>query len=257
MLLHVAVTPALAIAPESSVCIVVDVLRATTSITVMIAGGCQDIVLCETVDAATEIGRRESRLLCGERGGLRPEHFDYGNSPSQLAAIGAAGRAVAFATSNGTRALQLAGRSPLVLAGCLRNASAVAGFALSEAVARGLSLQVVCSGRDYGRAFALDDVYCAGCITDRVLAAADPSAAPVLTDGAAAARMLYRGSLSGGTSPRDALLAALRETESGRGLARLGLGSDVDYCAQVDASDVVPVAVARSGRVTVERASLP
>ena len=125
MTVRAALLPGLVVSAEASVVVVVDVLRATTTLVSLLDAGCTDIVVAETIEEATAIGRKEGRLLVGEEGGLPPRHFDFGNSPRQFAGADMAGARVAFATTNGARALQLARRGPLVLAGCVRNATEI------------------------------------------------------------------------------------------------------------------------------------
>ncbi len=91
-----------------SVAVVVDVLRATTTMSHALANGARDVWPCLEVDDALAIAAAlpsETRLLGGERGGARIDGFDFGNSPGDYTPERVAGRTVVFTTTNGTRAL--------------------------------------------------------------------------------------------------------------------------------------------------------
>src|SRR5512142_3179455 len=120
MILHVAYLPREVLEPEKRVCVVVDVLRATSTLVTMLESGCRDVLLEPGVPEA-RASASPDRLLIGEEGGIKPSDFAHGNSPVELADLDLRGRSVIFATTNGTRALGLALRSPLVLAGSLLN----------------------------------------------------------------------------------------------------------------------------------------
>ncbi len=228
MEIHVAFLPGEAGALRGRAAVVIDVIRATTSVLAMLEGGCAEVLIAPTVEAARRY--RDSHpdvLLAGEQGGRAPPGFDFGNSPVAFAQAALTGRRVVFATTNGTRAIHAAGEARSVLMGCLRNRTAAARAALAAAeTGRGLSL--VCSGRE-GR-FSLDDAYTAGAIVDALIESGG-SAALELTDAALAARRLYRDADSE---------ALFRETRAGRHVIEIGLGDDLLYCAKIDQSTMVP-----------------
>ena len=257
MILRVAITPAEVLAPESSVCVVVDVLRATSTLATMLAAGCRDVVLEPTVERARAWAER-GRLLGGESGGVRPEGFDFGNSPAEYAARDLGGASIAFATTNGTKALMLAARSPVVLAGCLLNGPSVARRARREAAERGIDVQVVCAGRQEGTAVALDDAFCAGYLVSLLAETGEVGSREGLrlADSAVVALRLYERYRLGRESVEEAALAAFADSTSSRVLGRHGLGADVRYCARADTLDVVPRALVDGEIIRVERADL-
>lgn len=211
--------------------IVVDLLRASTQMTVFFDAGGAELVLAAEVEEAFSI--REALgpgwKLMGERGGLAVPGFDFGNSPLELIAKGAPERAV-ITTSNGTRAmLRAAEDCEKVLAGCARNAEAVAW----DAVCSGTEIGVVAAGVDGG--FSMEDTVCAGMLVERMLALAPENGASgmELTDGAIAAMALWHHFNSD-------LAAVCMESEHGRILRGLGFTEDVLFCSETDASAVVP-----------------
>jgi len=246
MKLDVAFLPRLLPDPEASVCVVIDVLRASTSVVTLLAGGAQEIAVAESPAAARRIARREPGryLLCGEVDGLTPRGFDYGNSPSEFAALDVTGRRFILSTTNGTRALQRLATSPLVLVGALVNAAAAVRTLLAEAEARRLNAALVCAGLSRGKRLSLEDAVAAGALVDRALN--DASAASLeLTDDAEIAHRTY-------VSYHGDALAAFRRSEHGRALIALGFAHDLEFCAQADRFDAVPrLRREPSGRLTL------
>ena len=232
MKLDVAFLPHLLSSPETSVCVVIDALRASTSVVTLLAGGAREIVVAESPSAARRIARREPgrHLLAGEENGLTPRGFDCGNSPSEFASMDVTGRRIILSTTNGTRALQRMAASPLVLVGALVNAAAVVRTLLAEAGARRLDAALVCAGLSQGKRLALEDVVAAGALADRAL---EEDASLEMTDGAIIAHRVYR-------AYRGDAAAAFRRSEHGRHLIALGFAHDLDFCARVDRFDVVP-----------------
>jgi 2-phosphosulfolactate phosphatase len=232
MKLDVAFLPRLLSHPEASACVMIDVLRASTSAVTLLAGGAREIAVAESPSAARHMARQEPGryVLCGEVDGLTPPGFDYGNSPSEFAALDVKGWRIILSTTNGTRALQRLAASPLVLVGAPVNASAVTRTLLAEAGARRLDAALVCAGLSQGRRLSLEDVIAAGALADRAL---EEDAGLDLTDGALIAHRLYRAC-------RGDALAAFRRSEHGRSLIALGFAHDLEFCAQADRFDAVP-----------------
>jgi 2-phosphosulfolactate phosphatase len=229
----VAFTPCEAVSWHAKVCIVIDELRASSTIVTLLDRGCAAVIPMAGVDEARQEARNHGYVLAGEDGGLRPAGYDYGNSPTELAGAELAGRIVVLRTQNGARvAGQLAG-APALLIGCLLNATACSAAALARSAGTGAAVGIVCAG--LADAFALDDALAAGALVDRLCMAADNGRVG-LTDAALAARSLWKGY----RNPAD----GLRISASGRVLKRIGQGQDIDVCARVDASWAVPVLVA-------------
>jgi 2-phosphosulfolactate phosphatase len=204
--------------------IVVDVLRATSTIVQALDSGYERVFCCSELDEARSLrDALGDAVLAGERGARPIEGFDLGNSPREF--VEPRARAVVLTTTNGTRAVAAAAAagSESVLIGSLLNADAVA----EAAQAAGVDSTIVCAGVD--GAFALDDAYCAGRIAEAIGAAR--------TDAAEAAVILARSF----ARPEDALRAAQNPRQE-------GLGDDeIAWCARVDVTAVVPRLVALRG----------
>jgi 2-phosphosulfolactate phosphatase len=224
MRVHVAFTPGEQ--TPAPVGIVVDVLRATSTICQALACGYQRILCCAEIEEARELAQSEGPAkLAGERRLQHIEGFDFGNSPSELAGEPAADTLV-LTTTNGTRLLvSAAERFERVYVGSLLNLEAVAAAAAES----GEDVAVLCAGV-LGE-LALDDAYCAG----RIAEALGGEAA----DSALAATLLARSF----PSPLDGLGAS----RSAANLRRHGLEADVERCARENDLAVVPRYVRRVG----------
>jgi len=234
MKLDVAFLPSLFRRPEQYVCVVVDVLRASSSLVVLLERGVDEVLPARSIGEARRLAReRPHYLLCGERGGLPPRGFHYGNSPAEFAGLDLTGRRAILCTSNGTRALARVAAAPLVLVGALLNATAVGRAAVEAAAARELGVAIVCSGDDGGTAFSLEDALAAGAIVDAILGLGREAPRLELSDGALAALTIYR-------AHQGQEQAALRASCHARDLEALGLGEDLSFCAQRDAFAAVP-----------------
>jgi 2-phosphosulfolactate phosphatase len=230
--IEVAFTPTLLAEPEGKVCLVVDMLRLTSSVVTMFARGLSEALVAGTIEEARRLaGARRGYLLCGEEHGKPPEGFDHGNSPSEFDALDLAGRRAVLATTNGTPALEQAAASPVVLMASMLNASAAVAAALREATAGGRDIAIVCAGSGRGRFFSLEDAFCAGALVDAL--ASREGAAVSLWSSAAAARRLYR-------SYRGSASAMYDEADHAKSIAAIGFGADLAFCAQRDAFDIVP-----------------
>jgi 2-phosphosulfolactate phosphatase len=215
-----------------SVCIVVDVLRASSSLVTLIARGARPVMAARTVEEARTLrGRLPGYLLCGEVGGLPPSGFDYGNSPHEFSRLPLEGRGAILATSNGTRLLAQLQEAPAVLVGCLLNRTVVAKAAIEIARERSLDIAVVCSAAYGGTTFVLEDALGAGAIVEAALSVEQSLEASDAARFARDAFVAASGDLPG------AVASAYHAKE----LTEAGLAADVAYCAQLDVSVVVPM----------------
>ena len=218
--------------PRGCATIVIDVIRATTSIATALAAGADRVTPVPTVEEARKEAARDGEaLLCGERRGLPPHGFDLGNAPGDFQCGSVAGRALVFTTTNGTAAIEAvraAGAGSLRLA-CFRNAGAVARRVAADADAAGRGVAIVCAGRQ-GRV-SMDDAWCAGHLVGRLV---QTVAEAELTDGARAAQ-----ALSARLGPPT--VTGLAGTAAGRALRAIGRSADLAACARLDDLEVVPV----------------
>jgi len=204
--------------------VVVDLLRATSTIVAALAAGARGIYPAASTEEALRLAQslgREDTLLCGERRGVRIEGYDLGNSPVEFSRDAVADKRLVMDTTNGTSALLAVSEADRVLTASLTNLGSV-GRALTGTD----DVLVVCAGRE--RAFALEDAVCAGALVAEL---GGPEALD-LDDGARAAYVLAS------RWPADAQFLA--GTAAGRSLVDLGLRGDLEWCARRDLYDVVP-----------------
>jgi len=206
--------------------VVIDVIRATSSIVEALANGARAIFPTvsteEAVKLASSLGR-EDTLLCGERKGLKVEGFDLGNSPAEYSSEVVEGKQLVMSTTNGTRALAAVEGADRVLTCSFMNLSAVAE-ALDEADA----LIIVCSGRQ--NRFALDDALCAGMLV-QALAERREVELEFNDAGRVVADLAEKYTV-------DAEF--LRSTAAGKALLGIDLAEDLELCASVDRHPLVP-----------------
>ncbi len=212
MHVHVAFTPSEA--TSAPVGIVVDVLRATSTIAQALASGWPRVLCAPGIEEARavrdEVG---GGVLGGERYGVKIVGFDVGSSPREF--LEAGDQPLILSTTNGTRAILTAASScGEVLLGSLLNLDAVAAAARD----RDLDVAIVCAGFD--DTFALDDAYCAGRIVELL--------GGERTDAAKAAELVARAF-------PDALQGL-----SARTYGPPGLEEDIRFCAQENLLRVVP-----------------
>jgi 2-phosphosulfolactate phosphatase len=224
---------------------VVDVLRASSSIVMLLERGAAHVVAAASIEDARSLNDRlPDHLLCGERGGLPPEGFDYGNSPAEFARLDLAGRGAILATSNGTRVLAALADAPAVLVGSLLNRTECARTALEMVRRRRLDVSVVCSAAYGGSTFVLEDALGAGAIVEAAV-----GVEPGLECGDAA-RFARDAFVTASQDLKEAVASAYHARE----LTEAGLGEDVAYCARLDVSAVVPVLETGEGGVLALRA---
>jgi 2-phosphosulfolactate phosphatase len=217
--------------------VMMDVLRASTTIAYALAAGAVNVVPCFEIDEARQVAagfEAGAALLGGERGGRPIAGFDLGNSPHEYTHGSVAGKTIVFTTTNGTAALMQCRKAARVMIGSFVNLSAVV-----EELAGRPSVHLLCAGTQ-GR-ITREDVLCAGAISDLLLQRnAEISLA---NDSARIALEVWRTAVAQPFEPRAAseiLKHALCDTQGGRNLAAIGLARDIDAASEVDRFDIVP-----------------
>jgi 2-phosphosulfolactate phosphatase len=231
--ISVSLLPALA-TPEqfrSKTAVVIDVLRATTTIVTALAEGASEVIPClEVEEARTLAAQTRHALLGGERRGLLIDGFDLGNSPAEYTADVVSGKPIVFTTTNGTRAMQYCRHADSVLLGAFVNLSA-----LCEALHSVEEVELLCAGT--GGQVTREDVLFAGAVAVELQSATTtPLSLNDQAQIAAAAWQEVRALLSSGTP----LAECLRESRGGRNLVRSGQEHDIEIAAAVDRFTCVP-----------------
>lgn len=215
--------------------VVIDAIRASSTIAQAVANGCKRIIPVASIDEAREskasLGGGADILLCGERQALKIEGFDLGNSPREYLPETVRGKTLVFTTTNGTRAMVASKSAKEITIGSFLNLDAL----VRHLVVQRADVLVVPVGRDEQP--VLDDVVCGGMYVQRLIEAG----ATDLNGEAHLARMTYVGY-------RDRLLQAMLDSPSGQNLVRQGLADDLPYLLQIGKLDVVPRVV--SGQIS-------
>ena len=209
--------------------VVIDVLRASSTIVTALANGCRRIIPVVHVREAFEVAASlngEPVLLCGERKGNKVSGFDLGNSPREYAEEVVRNKTLILTTTNGTRAIHTARRAHEVLVGSFLNVEAVADWI------RGRSRDVVifCAG-GMGQ-FSLEDAVCAGFLVRALLNDSDSR-----FEATSAARSASELAEKHGDDLRHMLFTS----KHGRYLTDEGFGHDLEFCARLNSRPLVPV----------------
>ncbi|MDY6893665.1 MAG: 2-phosphosulfolactate phosphatase [Chloroflexota bacterium] len=225
---------------EGCVCAVIDVLRATSTITVALSSGAVAVYPCLDIDEAMKSAasfNKGSCLLGGEDMGKRIPGFDLGNSPLEYREPGVVrDKHIVFYTSNGTGAIRkayLACKRPVYIAALL-NVSAISSVMVRAAVnrrARGIA--IICSGR-YGNPSA-EDMFCAGLIVEKI--------GNELHQEGIVAQMMDGATIAAGLAAtnRELVLEVVSSSVHGRYLQSIGFAPDLEFVSQVDEYSVVPM----------------
>ncbi len=219
---------------SQTVCVVFDILRATTTITTALHHGAAAMIPVAEIHEAVALRHADPEiLLAGERHGFRIGkdltggiEFDLGNSPREFTRERVKGRTIGITTTNGTRALRACAGAQKVLIASFPNLGAVVTWLRKN---KPTHLLLVCSGT--GEEAAAEDALAAGAVADAVW---DLYGIDQISDSAEIARQFY-------TSHADNLLEALGQCRNGRRLLRITeLKEDVEICLARNTIPLVP-----------------
>ncbi|MEM1366858.1 MAG: 2-phosphosulfolactate phosphatase family protein [Cyanobacteria bacterium P01_H01_bin.15] len=207
--------------------VVIDVLRATTTIATALHYGAEAVQVFSDIDELLAVSAdwpAENRIRAGERGGQAVPGCDLGNSPLDYRSQSAvAGKRLFMSTTNGTRALQRVQSAPLVVTAAQINRQAAVDFLLAKEPET-----VWLLGSGWQGAYALEDTVCAGAIADAL-----PEMTPGNDEAVAAVSLWQQWQAS--------LLTLFQQASHGQRLLRLQGDADLTYCAQSDQLDVLPI----------------
>jgi 2-phosphosulfolactate phosphatase len=212
---------------QNATVVVIDVLRASSTIVAAIESGAERIIPIADVETASRLVRpaeRDKKLLAGERKGLPVPGFDLSNSPREFTPERVRGKTIVMTTTNGTRAITTAAKAGRIVVCSLTNLDAAAAALRGES-----DLVVLCCGAE--GSIAAEDLLCGGMLVKSLEPAV---AAESLSDAARVARVIAEEFGSN-------VEAYVRSSDHGRKLAALGFEEDIAYCSRVGASSSVPV----------------
>jgi len=229
---------------SGKIILVVDILRASSTITMALANGAQSVLPVLTPEYAFAKYRSKSSstipngdfLLCGERHGKKINGFHLGNSPREYHPEIVRDKKLIFTTTNGTRALHACSNAAELLMGSFLNRRVVCDY-LVQSISTPISkrnIVIMCSGKEGN--IGMEDLVFAGLCVNNLKSQMDLE----LTDAAKIACLLYEHSSTD-------ILGMLFDCEHGRYLDSIGLSEDLEFCAQMDVTNVIPIS--REGKL--------
>lgn len=207
--------------------IVIDVLRATSTIVTALNHGCRAVIPIITVEEAFTQAQQlaaDTFLLGGERKGIKVEGFDLGNSPLEYNQQTVENKIILFSTTNGTRAIRRGEKAKRILICSFLNISSVAQMAVNYQD----NITIICAGT--AGKFSLDDISCAGMLVDKIV---QLTGVYDVSDLAYIAHYLYQ-------QHRNNILDLMKMSAHYNYLEKIGLKEDLQFCLNVDYFSKVP-----------------
>lgn len=207
--------------------VVIDVLRASSTIVTAVQNDCDRIIPVISPNEAAKIKKASEGdiLLGGEIDSKEIQGFDLGNSPLEYTRENIEDKIIIFSTANGSVAIKRCEDAAEVIIGSILNAKAVA----DEVLEIGRDTYLVCAGTN-GK-FSTDDIIATGCILDRIIS---KDASVEMDDLGRVALKMYR-------KAKDNLMASFEGCMHFEYLMSIGFKEDVEFCVQEDLYSVVPV----------------
>ena len=226
--LQVCLTPALfdLYADKKSIVVVVDVLRATSSMCIAFEQGVEKMIPVSTVEEALEYRNNGlNYILAAERNGIPVKSFDFGNSPQVYMNMNVEGRTVVMTTTNGTKSINIAKKDHDVAIGSLLNLDAISKWL----IAQDRDVIVFCAG--WKNKFNLEDTLFAGALAEQLIASGlyDNSC-----DAVQASKVLWE-------QAKDDVYGFLKNSSHRKRLAKLDIDSDVHFCLKANQTTKIPL----------------
>lgn len=207
--------------------VVIDVLRATSTIITAINNGAKEIVPVASVEFAVKVSGGMfggQTLLGGERNTKKIEGFALGNSPFEYSKEVVDGKSIVFYTTNGTKAIAKAKYSEYLFGCSFLNISAV----VNHLISLNTDLEIICSGRN--NFFSLEDTVCAGMLISKLQTHIIDLE---LNDSAKAGIVLFE-------KYGNDILSMLKTSDHGKILLENGFEADLEYCSKIDLFNIIP-----------------
>lgn len=209
---------------DEFIVVIIDVLRATTSFCAALDNGAECIIPLASVDEARSY-KEKGYLVAGERDGAKIDFADFGNSPAGFKTPLIRGRAIAYTTTNGTQAIELAKGSESIVLASFSNLHAIAGW-LKE---KQKNVIILCSG--WKNTFSAEDAACAGALTLELMKS---GSFRMNSDSAYAAYDLWNAA-------KTDLLGYMQKASHYQRLEKLGNGDQLPFCFELNTSQCIPV----------------
>lgn len=225
--LHTSLSPALLhlYDLENAIVVIIDVLRATSTITTALHNGAKAVIPVDSVAKCITLGKKIDGITAGERDGKVAEGLVHGNSPFEYPESFIKGKTLVLTTTNGTRLLQMAldEGAGTIITGSFPNLSAVCDFLISQ------KKNVVLGCAAWKDRFNLEDTLFAGAVINRVREYFD-----INCDSSLAAESLF-------IEGKDNLFDFIKPSSHYKRLSGFGLEKDILYCLTPDGANVLPI----------------
>jgi 2-phosphosulfolactate phosphatase len=208
---------------ENYIVAIVDVLRATTAFCAAFDSGVEAVIPVSGLDELEEY-KNMGYLTAAERNGEKVDFADFGNSPTVFLQNSLAGKELAYSTTNGTQAIEMAKSSGSIVIAAFSNLSVVCAW-ISE---QHKNAVILCSG--WKNTFSLEDTLCAGAIIEKLL---ESGKFISVDDASHAAQTLWMDA-------KENLIEAVEKGSHFQRLKNIGLDEDLRYCFLLDTSHAVP-----------------
>jgi len=209
--------------------VIIDVLRASSTIVTALANGCRGFIPILSPDHAKKKAQQFEKdmvLLGGEREGIKIESFDLGNSPKEYKREAVKDKIIIFSTTNGVKTLEMVKGAYRIIIGSFLNLQAVCNYCTNY---KG-NVLIICAGKEGN--FSLEDTACAGMLIDSLKNVFSDTCQE--SDANLTARLLYK-------KFDNNILKILRKSQHGRYLESIGLSEDLKFCSQLDFFHIVPI----------------
>ncbi len=210
-------------ADDNNIVVIVDILRATSSICAAIHNGVKGLIPVATVDEAREM-KQQGYLVASERDGYVLDFADFGNSPFNFTPEIVQGREIAYSTTNGTRCIHLASHSRAVVIGAFLNVSALTKWLIRQ----NAPVLIFCAS--WKDRFSLEDTVFAGALAERLL---DSGKFETICDAVTASVDLWN-------LAKPDLFGYIQKSAQKSRLASKGLDDCIEFCLTSDVTSVIP-----------------
>lgn len=209
---------------DFDIVVVIDVLRATSTICSAIANGAKSVIPVSTIEEAKNY-HQQGFMVGAERNGEIVEGFEFGNSPYSYMQSDVKGKDIVLSTTNGTRAINIAKSIPTLVIGALVNLDTLTEWL----IAQNKNVLCLCSG--WKDNFNLEDTICGGAIAEALL---NSQKFTSKEDSSVAAKYLY-------LAAKDNYMGFLKSSSHRRRLKRLKLNEDIKFCLTLNQFDIIPI----------------
>lgn len=208
---------------KNSIVVIIDVLRATSTICTALYNGAAKIIPVATVEECVNIGRQLDAITAGERDGKIAEGLRHGNSPFEYSREFIEGKVMVLTTTNGTKLLHMAKDAVQIVTGSFPNISAVCDYLVAQ------KQHVILGCAAWKDRVNLEDTLFAGAVVSRIREHFE-----VNDDAAIGAETMYEAA-------KNDLFAAMQDATHFKRLSNFGLEKDIRYCLTPDGANVLPV----------------